>query len=464
MVQTIEIRNIQAGGDLSIITQVFENADPNIDREELVNLLLERLAPALNESKQEIATEITRNMRASCDQILNDIHIRQGETARTHEAVSNAVWSSVAEDRITEFELKPHFRALARFFADTPAFLARYAGPGQTLSLKGLPRALLDFKETVVVESERVRLQYLRGVTLFLGCRYGQALKELEPLARQHLDSPAILTLVAESALNIGQFSVALRHFENAFRANTDFHEHPDLQRAVLLSNIGACHEELLESESAIECYREALAVIPRNATGLLADLVRALAMNNLGYSLMTISNESDYDTNLEEAEQLFLEALELRDAADDTEPNLASVMFNIAEVKRKLAQPGEASYWLDRAEGRMSSFARPHILDASIWNAKGKDRFDRGEYREAVDCFRRARTTLEANFGENGLKVAYTTYSIFQALAALSDPEAQSTLTKARSLALHAISNETHPFLRMIDDDMKMLPLRRAF
>lgn len=25
-------------------------------------------------------------------------------------------------------------------------------------------------------------------------------------------------------------------------------------------------------------------------------------------------------------------------------------------------------------------------------------------------------------------------------------------------------LSNETHPFLRMIDDDMKMLALRRAF
>ncbi len=457
------IQNVSADGDISVVIKTIQNNYPDADPSKIADLVAESVTSVFQKAKKEIAGDISRNMKSYVLELQGDVFQPTTEIARARDATSNAIWSVISQDRITEFEMEPHFRALTRFFSDQPDFISRYGAPGTKLSLKSLPKALLDFGENETSEEEKVRIQYLRGIALFLCCRFGKALIELEPLARRDLASPGILNLVAESALNIGHFSVALRHFQSALNANVDFESNAEIRRTLLLSNIGACHEELLESERAVLIYREALSTILNGSSSMFSNLVKALVMNNLGFSLMTISDETERG-NLEESGELFSEVLQIREDCDDTDPNIASVMFNIAELKRKQNSAGEASYWLDRAEGRMNAFGRPHILNASIYNAKGKFQFDKKEYRKAVESFRRARSILEANFGENSPKIAFTTYSIAQSLEALSDPDAESTLLHARVLALDAIGDEKHPFLRMIDDDLKKKPRRRLF
>lgn len=456
--RSMNFENINAVGDISIVNIVYEQHGRDTENK-LSEALLEKIKPLLHDTKKEIADQVTRNLKGSVEDIQNEVFVRNDDVSRTADAYSKVVWAAVEDDRIAEFELEPHLRNLAEFFARKRTFFSEYVRSGKQLTLRKLPNILREFDKSLGSDEEFDQLQYIRGVVFFLGFQYAKALRELDPIARRSAGSPAISMLVAESALNIGQFSVALRHFERALSSNLDFEDRGDLRRALLLNNAGACHEELMESEAAIGKYRAALALLNAEECDTNANLVKALVINNLGFSLMTIANESALGSNLETAEQLFLEALQLREESEDTDANLASVMFNLAEVKRKLGQPGDSALWIDRAEGRMSSFPRPHILHASIWNAKGRSLFERGEYRESVDFFRKARATLEANFGERSLKVAYTTYSIAQALEALSDPDAASTLLLARSLALTAIEDVQHPFIRMLDEDIKNPP-----
>ncbi len=445
----IIISNLTAGNDINVQIQALLERD---DRSAELRRVLE---DEFQRQHRDIAETVAEQLQAALPNIVSDIHVRQSDRGKVNEAITHTIWGSVSHNGISAFELEPHLRKLTDFCAAIPDIYTRFRSPEYKPALKDLPKLFLELSEETDNRQLKAHLDYLRGVTLFLNHAYGDALKILDPLTRQGLDLPTLM-LAGEAALNIGLYAAALKHFEAARDINSDFGDNRTFRYALLTQNIGACYEEALDSEKAVDRYRQALSTIPNESEDRLSRLIRALIKNNLGFSLMTISDKTPATNNLHQAEALFKEALRLRQNAHDSPPNIASIMFNLAEVHRKQSNLADAEEWLDRAEGRMDDYDKKHILFASIWNAKGQALFDERHYCKAIEQFRKARRVLETNLGETNLKFAFTTYSMSQAYEALGDYErARQTLLRARTTALAAVGKKSHPFIKMVDEDL---------
>jgi len=459
--------DINAGRDVKLdLLQIFLNTDKN-GGIEITEGVLERLSTAIVDASTKRALNLTDTFSSdpmgSDNAVLSGVFYNQDQKNKAIEAAAQAVWDVATGDEVLLFETEPHRAALLNFFSNTPDFFIEAKRVGRPLTISELPRALGLWADKTLSSIEQKDLFYLRAVALFLNCQYGRALELIEPLARTEENSSYSI-LTAECALNVGHYSVALSHLNQAlnyrFELETDF----ELRIALLKSNIGACHEAMLESEDAIREYRQALELLPVETGQLLPALIRALILNNLGFSLMTIGDESVFDGNLEEAEKCFRDSLTLREGADDTYANQAIVLFNLAEVQRKLGDSASASFFLDRAQGTLDRLNKRHILHASIENMRGKAHFDLGEYEQALICFRAARATLAMHFGEKSEKSILTSYSIAQTLEAMGSPEARQHLLHAKSLAIEAFDDPHHPLTRMIESDLSGSFVKRLF
>ena len=404
-------------------------------------------------AKSFAANELWRN-----DQIVGGVFVPSSKQEKVLEAAAQSVWNAASGDEVQIFETEPQRSEIVNFFIENPEFLQEAVTTGREVSLTSLPGALSVWSESTTDRISLEHLDYLRGVSFFISCRFGQALEILDPLARVTTNVNVVVA-AGESALNIGQYSVALRHFERALSLNSDAISHASIRRALWLSNVGACHEEMLESEEALVFYHRALDLVSNSSDSVIELLVRALILNNIGYSLMTVGDAKESDTNLVEAQRCFEAALEVRERFQDTASNLAIVFFNLAEVRRKQGDSAEASFYLDRARGALQRLELPHILMASIENAEGQALFERKCYVEALSSFRSARAILSQHFGDYGIKSLLTSYSIAQTLEAMGDPEAEVHLLHAKRMALKSIDDRHHPIIRMIESDLASPP-----
>lgn len=417
---------------------------------------------ALKSEFNQLARQLLEQQEVAVENALGKIHIEGGKQNHSFSAVVNAFTAAASGDRLMSFEIKPYITAVSDFLVSNPDFCRFLMDRGEPVNLQNLPRALKAWQAQIGVSEKDDNLVFVSAVADFLACNYGFALEAIDLPARRD-KIPEHRILAAESALNLGQYTAALDHLEAILIGNWDKNRvlnfDDKIRYALLWSNFGACREGVLESEEALEAYRFALDLLPEDDGSEIALLARALIQNNLGFSLMTISNETSEDNNLAEAETLFLSALKLRENERDTEPNLCVVLLNLAEVRRKQGDPGDEMDYIDQARGLLSRLDYPHPLHASVLNAQGRATFERGDYISALDLFRQSRTKLREVYGRS-LTESYVlaSYSIAQTLEAMDDPAAARALVTAHSQSLEIFKDEKHPLVRLIENDMKPL------
>lgn len=461
---TIKNQNISAGGNIDILQLVLNSEEGGSN--DLSNEIIDRLGQAIAVASSRHADSITKGFTTEpvspSNAVLEGVYYGHEQQSHAAEAAAQAIWDSASGDDVKIFEMRFHLDKLLDFFARTPEFFVEAKKIGRPLTISELPRAIGLWGDKCESPKERQSIGYLRGVAFYLGCRYGRALELIDPLARE-TQKPTFHALAAECALNVGQYGVALKHLKDALAYASYDDLQSRLRMALLRSNLGACYEAVLESDTAIREYRLALKLIDPNFDGSLTVLVRALVLNNLGFSLMTLGNESDFESNLQEAETCFRQALDLRESVGDTFANQAVVLFNLAEVRRRLGDMPSAELFLDRASGVLGRLQAPHILGASIDNARGMVHFDCAEYDDALACFRSARKTLTLHFGEKSENCVLTSYSIAQTLEAMGSPKSREYLLHTKSLAIETFDNPSHPVIRMIESDLKPSVFKRV-
>lgn len=393
---------------------------------------------------------------------VDGVHISRLQKAQANEVVVGKLWALVVDDALARYEMTPHINALSHRLACDSTIKAQLADLGENCSLLQIASIIGDLVYIAKDVEEKCKIKYLEAVILFLDFRFGRALKILQPMISGQC-SLEVLTLAGSAALNIGMTADAEIAFGKALSLMECDNASDRLLKVILMANLAACREERLECLEAIKIYTRALneldLVIPHQN---LAKLVEAALRNNIGYSLTTLSADSLHSSNLIEAERQLKRALELREEAYDNDANVATTMLNLAEVCRKKGYNAGRRDWIDRANGRLKRFGRPHILFASISNTIGQICFEEKDFAKAMMYFGEARVILEQNFGQSGIKYAITTYSIGQAEKALGKPSAYMTIKHAREIAVNTIDNESHPFVIMIDDELRRISKAR--
>jgi tetratricopeptide (TPR) repeat protein len=410
----------------------------------------------------DLAKKMVAQQEKAITEALGKIHVEKSKLSDASFSIVGAFSAAASGDRLMSFEIEPYISSVSDFLTSNPKFCQFLFAQNEDVCLQNLPRALKKWESHCTTECSKENLVFMKAITDFLACNYGFALATIDLFARRRT-SPQYKILAAECALNLGQYSVALEHLEvilnNPFKGYQEFGFEEKIRHALLWSNFGACKEGILESEEAVDAYRHALDILPQNKENDIAKLSRALIQNNLGFSLMTISNERPHDSNLAEAEKLFLSALKIREDERDSEQNICVVLLNLAEVRRKQGDPGDEMDYIDQAMGLLSRLDYPHPLHASVISADGRAAFDRGDYTNALRMFRQSRTKLREVFGSNLTeRHVLASYNIAQTLESLGDPSAVKALQTALTQSLEVFQDEMHPMVRMIEDDLKHL------
>lgn len=353
------------------------------------------------------------------------------------EQLKQSLWETVAGDRIQKFEMAVHFKALHDFVSgEIEAVTAAMVCSDSPLD------ELDDYLRRRIFDAERdsngaaPALRRLRAVLLVVGLRWGAAAEELVLALEGGAQDAATMTLAAEAQMRSGCHELA----EGRLLAAIELLD-PDKnsrELALIYNNLGACCELKFESEDAVRFYETALAFVRKAPPESLTDLIEALLLNNLGFSLLTIAGEPLDARVLEDAQGMLEEALKLRREAHDVAPNIATTLLNLAELHRLRGDNATALEYADRANGAIERFKKPHILKASISNARGLLQLTYNDAAGAFEAFRQARTILEANHCENDVRWIATTSNIAVAEARLGRFEdALHTFQRARALTL---------------------------
>lgn len=442
--QSVNFENLAAERD--ILIRIIQRGVTREELDELLGEVTQRLAIEI------LPDALARNQAQVGQYIAED---RRGSALRS---VVGSLWRAAERDALTAFEGEPHVAALKAYLETHPELAERVTESRSGSTVEELIQLFGSLRDDHAHASDMV--DYLYGFVLTLAFRFGNALRVLDPLARRSFGDPDILALSGMAALHIGLYSPALRDFVRA-AASLHGDERATLQRrALAILHAGACHEKLLESEEAIARYEEALTMLEGGPRGSLNSLIRGLAHNNLGYSLMTISDPDCRSNNLESARVHFREALSLRQENGDSASNIATVHLNLMSVSRRLKDGPEARAQLDNARGCIDRLPERHILRATLANEEGIVAFyDRQDYRHALDCFRRARATLVANYGEEGEDYVLTCLSIAHAMHALGDREAPAEMERTHKEARRILRHDPdHEIIRMIEDDLSKM------
>lgn len=459
-VPEITIKDLKASGDLSVVVNYLLLQNSQGELEDHSDAIKEMVGAIVQSQTQDILEQLNKNVSETIASASGGIFVKSDTSAASRDSIISAISAASANDVVFQFETRRYIEDLTEFIIENyeDIFVALKVGGQKRLGLEVLPALLSEMRDNSPNDNAKQEIAYSRGVCLFLLCRYGEALKEVDPLARR-AGTLKFHCLAGECALHTGQYAVAYRHFKASapFLHDSDSLYTSDryLRDALWHSNMGACYEALLESEAAVSEYEASIMLLDSASPTRLNLLARAMVLNNLGFSHLTLADEGLPGANLRKAERNLLEALSIREDQDDTDLKKARVLFNLAEVyKRQDNSPASMEY-LDRAEGVLGRVQVPHALKASVPNEQAIRLFEAGHFREAVEKFQEARRTLSRIYGEDSEQYVLTSYSIAQALEAAGDPAAKQHLIHARIVALRTFDSRHHPVLRMIEDDL---------
>jgi tetratricopeptide (TPR) repeat protein len=415
---------------------------------------------------------------------VDGIYYKAGQRIDAEEAARQAIEALVYGDELVLFALEPSIKTVSDFLLQNPDFSRQVANGEGAFSVSSLPGQIVRWtsKQSELFVQDDVDL--VVGTAHLLAFEFGRALKILDPLAKRSSE-PDVLVRAGDAALWIAQYSLALRHLTKARKLLRRSKQYDGRRMALLLSNIGACHDGLVDgvevpssgegsgiieqakslifdvplfgSMTAAATFREALEYLPEDSEQRFDGLARSLVLGNLGTSLVMLaaSDPGQADAFREEARQYFEQALTMREELHDVEPNIAHLRLNLADLSDQQGFRQEARRHIKAAEVALQRSGQSHWLLARVRSFQAQYLFDEGEYASGLDLLDEARDVLIENGRERSEHILWIEYFYAHTLRALGDASSKRAMESLIGMAESILGDPQAPFLNMLHDEI---------